>query len=129
MRRAIVIFVSLVLMLGVSVATYFAYCYRKLALDYADVIVVEESLSSDLTFSAKIRCELKGKYICDYKYEIIEKDLYFLVYVRASENGVLPTDEEGYAEISFNIDRDVERVYYDFGDDASEIMFVPAQEN
>ena len=129
MRRAIVIIVSLLLMLGVSAATYFAYCYRKVGLDYADVIVVEETLSSDLTFSAKLRCELKGKYICDYKYEIIEKDLYIMVYVRASENGALPTDEEGYADISFSIDRDVERVYYNFGDDASEIMFVPAQEN
>lgn len=123
MRRALLIILSLLFMFGVGAATFTLYNNHQQELTDDEIVSKEKYLTSDGYFQGKFLCELDGKTICDYKYEIADGSLYLTLYATASGKGSLPADEDGYCDISIYVGADIEKVYYRCDDEESILSF------
>ena len=112
MRRGIIFTLFLLLVCIIAVWVFMAYSNHVAELSYDDMESKSKSVNRNGYFSGMYKCELKGKYICDYKCTIEGESAYFTLYVTPNKEKAYETDKDGYARIAFKVGEDIKNITY-----------------
>ena len=123
MRRALVILISFLIMFGIGALTYNAYMNHQQKMEIGQLVSRNKTLTSDGKFTAQYRCELHGKQVSSYTYEVEDNNLYITVYASSSEKNVMEQDKDGYADIEISTGKKIETVYYRYRDKTTELTY------
>ncbi|MBQ1206515.1 MAG: hypothetical protein IIW39_00935 [Clostridia bacterium] len=117
MRRAIIFLILLALMCGIAFFIYSAYTNHESIADFTNIHSNSRVLAGD-TFSGKFRYDSESLKIKGYEYEVIEDDLYITIYV-GTAGDFAETDEDGYITVEISGLPEIDKVYYDDGDNTT----------
>ncbi len=123
MRRVIIIVIALAVMAGITASVYLLYKYNKEEVLYDDLNCIERRVDEDNVFSAKFACTKDTMRICGAKYKVSDGTLYITVLATAGDEGIFPTDNKGYAKVTFSPDEQYSRVVYLAGGEEEELDF------
>ncbi len=123
MRRALVILISFLIMFGVGALTYNAYMNHEQKMEIGQLVSRNKTLTSDGKFTAQYRCELHGKQLSSYTYEVENGDLYITLYASSSERNLLEQDKDGYSDIEITTGQKIRTVYYRYKDKTTELTY------
>lgn len=111
-RKYIVILVSLLIGVGIFFWIYNAYLYNDDPLDYDQLEIANLKIDENGFFSGKFNCNINGKDISKYDYEVEDNYLYITVYASSSGEKVMAADSKGNVRIKFYAGKDIKKVYY-----------------
>ncbi|MBR5285906.1 MAG: hypothetical protein IKU30_03320 [Clostridia bacterium] len=118
MRRAIIFLVLLALMCGIAFAIYSAYSNHDEISDLIDLSSKARKIDENGTFTGKFKPTSEILKIKRFSYKVIEDDLYISIYV-GSAGDFMETDDEGYVTVEIKDLPDIDKIYYDNGEDKS----------
>ncbi len=123
MKKALFIIISLLLMLCIAALTFSLYTNHDETLKFDEIIIKDKKLVSGNQFSAKFKCELKGKILSKYDYYIEDNIVYLTLYANAAGKTEFVLDDDGYTKIIVVSDSEIKKVVYICGDDEDNISF------
>lgn len=123
MRRAALILVALIIAAGVIFATYSFFNNRTDELSIDDMLTTDRSIDENGHFEGRFKPKEDNAPICGYSYEVKDKEIFITVFVSYGGKKPLPTDEEGYVNISFDTEPNIEKLYYRSGKRVSVMTF------
>ena len=124
MRRVIIIVISLAVMAAITASVYLLYKYDKEEVNYDDLTCISRSIDKDNVFSAKFSCTKDTMRICGAKYRVEDGTLYITVLATAGDEGIFPTDYQGYAKVTFKPNEPYSKVVYIADGEENELDFV-----
>lgn len=118
MRKALVVLLSFLVMLGFGACTYNAYMTKERPMQFSH-IGYRNSTINGKTYSVQVRSKVMGRPISGYDYKVKDGTLYLTVLYRPSgENLMEIYKDEGdfkkYVKINITADEEIKKVYYRF---------------
>ncbi len=111
-RKYIIILISLLIGVGIFFGVYNAHLYNNDPLDYDQLEITNLRIDENGFFSGKFNCNINGKDISKYDYEIEDNYLYITVYASSSGEKVMAADSKGNVRIKFYAGKNIKKVYY-----------------
>ena len=116
MRRIIIMLVAFLVAFGVAAGTYHAYNYHDEKLEYTEITSRNHFLTEDGEYIGLYKCNLEGKHVSGYDFEIEDNILYITILANAGDAPNLAKEGEEFAVIQFDVgDAKIEKIYYRYG--------------
>jgi len=102
MRRYLMIAASVAAVMLAIFISYSVISSNDTALTNDEVKTASLKISDGTSFSGKFKCDKEGYHICGYEFDTDGTKLFITLKANISESKALPTDGDGYVEISFD---------------------------